>query len=286
MDQPLISVVIPTRTSEHKIIPCLESMINQTYHNLEILVIDDHGENATKEIVEEFMKRDPRVQYHLNPKQDHARTNWRGYDINAGYSARDYGFRIARGEWITTQDADDVSLLNRIEVQYEYAKKFDATLVAIQWFIRKPEYIGKKLNVGALLAERGEDALIIRPEEITKLAADNKGILMNIPWHRYIPFSLKWFPYTRWLFYNRQDSYPGADNSIMFRKEVLAAAGFRPRNERQWGVPSGRGSGRDFVFRVAELFKNSYSLKMPLYLWSTKQENPEYSSSQYGKYIV
>lgn len=286
MHEPLISVVIPTRTSEYKIIPSLESLVNQTYKNLEIIVVDDHGENATKGIVEEFMKRDPRVKYYLNPGRFAKKKNWRGYDINAGFSARDYGFQMATGGWITTQDADDACLLNRIEVQYRFAEKYNATMVAIQWIMRKPEYEGKVLDVEALLRDKGEASLIVPPEFHDALAKRARGPLMRYSWHRYIPFPIKWFPPTRKLFYQvPTESYPGADNSILFRREVLALARFRSRDERAWGVPSGRGSGRDFVFQVVHHFGHCVSLKIPLYLWSKTTESPEFPTSEYGKYI-
>ena len=285
MSEPLISVVVPTRTSEYKMIPSLESLVNQTYKNLEIIVVDDHGENATKSIVEEFMKRDSRVKYYLNPGRFAKKTNWRGYDINAGFSARDYGFKMAKGGWITTQDADDVSLLNRIEVQYRFAEKYNATMVAIQWVMRKPEYVGKILDVDQLIVDRGEAALIIPPEFHENLAREVQGPLMKYQFHRYIPFPLKWFPYTRKLFYRKMDVYPGADNSVLFRREVLTLARFRTRNERSWGTPSGRGSGRDFVFQVVHHFGHCISLKIPLYLWSQTNEHPDYPTSEYGKYI-
>lgn len=285
MSEPLISVIVPTRTSEYKMIPSIESLINQTYKNLEIIIVDDHGENATKGIVEDFMKRDPRVKYYLNPGRNLPKKNWRGYDINAGFSARDYGFKMAKGGWITTQDADDACLLNRIEVQYRFAEKYNATMVGIQWIIRKPEYEGKTLDVDALIKEKGQESLVVPAEEMNLRVRRSRGILMKFWWHKYIPFPFKWFPYTRKLFYRTMDLYPGADNSILFRREVLTQARFRSRNERVWGHPSGRGSGRDFVFQVADIFGNCIGVKIPLYLWSKNQESPGYSSEEYGKYI-
>jgi glycosyltransferase involved in cell wall biosynthesis len=266
-------------------IPSLESLVNQTYRNLEIIVVDDHGENATKSIVEDFIKRDPRVKYYLNPGRNAPKKNWRGYDINAGYSARDYGFAMAQGGWITTQDADDACLTNRIETQYRFAEKYNASMVTIQWIKRNEEYHGKSFDVDALIRDKGEASLVIPKEEITALARANRGILMIEPWHRYIPFPVKWFPYTRKLFYARNDIYPGADNSMLFRREVLKRARFRTRNERVWGKSDGRGSGRDFAFQVADVFENSISLRIPLYLWSKTNEHPDYPTSEYGKYI-
>ncbi len=227
---PLISVIIPTNNEAGRIETTLRSMINQTYQNLEILVIDDHSTDNTKEIVEEFAKSDQRIQYHLLPWHDRKRTHvlphrtlgWRRYDINGGYLARNYGFSIARGEYITLQDADDASLANRIEAQYGLAKKYNATLVATQWMQFKDEYVNKQLNVEKIFAEVGEENIIIRPETITRMAQRNKGLFMG-NWfpHRYIPFIFKWFPLTRFLFFADIESYPGADNSLLFKREVV-----------------------------------------------------------------
>jgi len=285
MSEPLISVIVPTRTSEYKMIPSIESLINQTYKNLEIIIVDDHGENATKSIVEDFMKRDPRVKYYLNPGRHAKKKNWRGYDINSGFSARDYGFKMAKGGWITTQDADDACLLNRIETQYRFAEKYNASMVAIQWIMRKDEYEGKTLDVDAVIADKGEKNIVVLPDVHEALARSTRGFFMQFWWHRYIPFPLKWFPYTRKFFYKSRASYPGADNSILFRREVLQLARFRSRNERVWGSPDGRGSGRDFVFQVADKVGHCISLKLPLYLWSRTRENDDYPTSEYGAHI-
>lgn len=109
---------------------------------------------------------------------------------------------------------------------------------------------------------------------------------MKFGFHKYIPFPFKWFPYTRKLFYRTMETYPGAANSMLLRREVLAQAHFRSRNWRMWGVPSGRGSGRDFVFQVDDILEQSIALKIPLYLWSTNQESPGYPTGEYGKYTA
>ena len=281
---PLISVVIPVWNEEKRVVRAINSIRNQTYKNIEIIVVDDDSTDGTHAAVEKIAKEDQRVTYHLHQVNE-KRTNWRGYDINAGYAARNYGFKIAKGEWLTTQDADDASLLNRIEVQYEMAKKYNATLVTIQWCELTEKNLDKKLDVDRVIKEVGESRIVIQPKEITALAERVRGPLMIEPIHRFIPFPIKWFPYTRKLFYREPTSYPGADNSMMFHKSVRDAGFYlRHRNERTWGAPSGRGSGRDFVFRVAAHFKNSWSFRLPMYLWDVKQQNPEYAG--YEKYIL
>lgn len=285
MQAPLISVVIPVFNEEKRVERAVRSICDQTYANLEIIVVDDGSTDGTWAKLEELAKSDPRISLHKNPKVP-SRTNWRGYDINAGFAARNYGFRIAKGEWITTQDSDDATLLNRIETQYELAKKYGASCVTIQWQQLTPESLGKTLDVDALFKDKGEEALVIRPETIIALAQQVRGPLMIEPLHRHIPFSIKWFPYTRKLFYWSMQSYPGSDNAMFFNKSVRDAGIYmRPRNERTWGAPSGRGSGRDFAFRIAMHTRNSWSFRLPMYLWDVKTENPDYPAETYRAYL-
>lgn len=287
MPSPLISVIIPVWNDEAHIARAINSMRAQTYKNLEIIVVDDGSTDGTKNVVKAIAKEDPRVRYYYHRDPKEKRTNWRGYDINAGYAARNFGFKIAKGEWITTQDSDDASLANRVEAQYQLAEKYKASLVTIQWYPLTEENLHKKLDVDRIMRERGEEASIIRPEIITTLAEENRGPFMRELFHRFIPFPIKWFPYTRKLFYRRTDAYPGADNSMMFHKSVRDADFyFRRRNERTWGMPSGRGSGRDFAFRVAYELKNSWSFLLPLYLWDVKIENKDYPNGVYNAYLI
>lgn len=284
VERPLISIIIPTYNEEGRIARAITSMQNQTYRNLEIIVVDDWSTDNTKEIVERISKADSRVQYHALPFKPARRKNWRGYDINAGFSARNYGFKIAQGEWLTTQDADDASLLNRVETQYTLAKQYKATLVTIQWLQLKEDILDSALDTATIFKEKGEKNIVIKPEEIINIANSNKGILMKESFHRFIPFPIKWFPYTRKLFFRHMDAYPGADNSMLFNHKVRDSGFyFRQRRERTWGTPSGRGSGRDFAFRVALEFKNSWSFRLPMYLWNVNIENPDYSG--YEKYL-
>ena len=94
MNQPLISVIIPVYGVEKYIAQCLESVINQTYSNLEIIVINDGTKDRSAEIAKEYAKKDSRV---------------RVYDFeNGGASAaRNRGIKLANGEYIAFLDSDD-----------------------------------------------------------------------------------------------------------------------------------------------------------------------------------
>ncbi len=92
--QPLISVIIPAYNSEKTIERAVSSVLNQSYENVEAIVIDDGSADSTAQIVREMMAKNSRVRL-LSKK-------------NAGVSAaRNDGIRMASGEWFVTLDADD-----------------------------------------------------------------------------------------------------------------------------------------------------------------------------------
>lgn len=100
---PLISVIIPVYNSEKYLDDCLKSVVNQTYKNLEIIIIDDGSKDKSKEIYERYKKNDSRV--------------ITKYKNNSGSSeARNYGLDICKGEYILFLDSDDWIDLNTCEI--------------------------------------------------------------------------------------------------------------------------------------------------------------------------
>jgi glycosyltransferase involved in cell wall biosynthesis len=283
MSEPLISVIIPAHNSAKTIAEAIRSILEQTYRNLEIIVVDDNSTDNTKELVKNIEQNDSRVHYFSCPFDDPNRYNKRGRNINAGFSARNYGFEKVRGEWVTFQDADDISLLNRIEVQYLLAKKYQATSICLGCQPYQKKYVGKKLNVEEIF--KNEKDIVIYREEITALAKKTKGIIIPLlgRWNSIIPFEWKRLRIINKLFFGSLAPYPGAGNSPLFKKEVIEKVKFRPLSERIWPSFMGRGADRDFNFQVAETFKNSYTFFIPLYLWSQQSTNTRYIS--YEKYI-
>jgi glycosyltransferase involved in cell wall biosynthesis len=99
--QPLVSIIIPTYNSEKYIREALESALNQTYRNIEIIVVDDGSTDNTKEVLKHYLDR---IQYI--------------YKKNAGpASARNVGIKHAKGEYIAFLDSDDMWLPEKIELQ-------------------------------------------------------------------------------------------------------------------------------------------------------------------------
>lgn len=106
---PLVSVIVPTYNHASYLPKAIHSCINQTYKNLEIIVIDDGSTDNTKEIIQEF--RDKIIYI----SQD-----------NRGVSAaRNVGLEIATGDFITFLDADDYLTEDSIEVRLEVLLQHD-----------------------------------------------------------------------------------------------------------------------------------------------------------------
>lgn len=102
----LISVVIPVYNVEKYLPACLDSVINQTYRNLEIIIVDDGSTDECPSICDKYASIDKRITViHQN---------------NGGLSdARNTGIDIAKGEYITFIDSDDLVALDMIEYLYK-----------------------------------------------------------------------------------------------------------------------------------------------------------------------
>lgn len=270
MNFPLISVIIPAHNSASTMGTAIESMAQQTYPNLEIMVIDDNSTDETETIVRELTKKYLNLFYYALPYDDPHRFNKRGRNVNAGWMARNYGFEKASGQWITFQDADDASFLNRIEVQYELAQKYNSNHVCIDWQKYNDALVGKKLEVEKILSE--EAGIMISKQEIQNLVHKTKGPIVSFlgPLNALIPFEFKRLRIINKLFFGSLDPYPCAGNSPLFRREVIEKVRFRALKDRIWPSFMGRGADRDFNFQVAETFKNSCAFSIPLYLWRVK----------------
>ncbi len=281
-NEPLISVIIPSYNCASTLGVALESILNQTYTHTEIIVVDDASTDTTMEVVRAYQKRDARIRYIHLSEYDRARTNAKGRNINAGWAARNHGFTESRGEWIVYQDADDGSLRNRIEVMLAYAKKYTAVHVTVDWLPFEAKLTRMVLDTESALRDHPE-ALIQEPE-LSSRAQRSRGIIPALigPLHQHIPFSVKQMRGMYRLFFGTLESYPGTGHPLVHHS-VLEKISWRPRDERVWPSFVGRGADRDFNFRVANTFKKSISIELPLYLWRASTQNLE--AEKYRAYI-
>jgi glycosyltransferase involved in cell wall biosynthesis len=104
---PLVSVVIPTYNRAQYIAETIESVLAQTYPNLEIIVIDDGSTDNTEEVVSKFI---PKIQYIKQKNSE------RG-------ASRNHGLRLAKGEYISFLDSDDLWLPDKINEELNFFLK-------------------------------------------------------------------------------------------------------------------------------------------------------------------
>ena len=108
----LISIIIPVYNVEKYVGKCLDSIINQTYKNLEIIVVNDGSKDNSLEIIKEYLKKDERII--LIDKE------------NGGLSdARNKGIAKAKGKYYMFIDSDDFADQNMVQVLYDNIKKYN-----------------------------------------------------------------------------------------------------------------------------------------------------------------
>ena len=104
LDQPLVSVIIPAYNAENFIVKTLESVLSQTYQNIEVLVVDDGSTDTTAKIVKSFSQKDNRVSLLQQS--------------NTGVAAaRNLAILNSKGEYIAPIDADDIWYPQNLEKQ-------------------------------------------------------------------------------------------------------------------------------------------------------------------------
>lgn len=114
--EPLISVIVPIYKVEEYLSRCVDSIINQTYKNLEIILVDDGSPDNCPIICDDYAKRDKRIKV--------------VHKENGGLSdARNAGMKVANGEYISFIDSDDYISLDFIKALYDTIVSEDSDIV-------------------------------------------------------------------------------------------------------------------------------------------------------------
>src|ERR1051326_6962089 len=138
----LVSVIIPTYNAEKFLAETISSVLNQTYSDLEVIIVDDGSTDNTFNVAERFTN-DPRVKI-LKQK-------------NQGVSAaRNSGYAISKGEFISYLDADDVWMKNTIELWIEKFKT-DEAFGIVHSDSERIDSDSNKLNI----VDRGSDGYLL-----------------------------------------------------------------------------------------------------------------------------
>lgn len=109
--EPLISVIMTTFNTEGYVEAAVRSILDQTWKNLELIVVDDCSSDATREKVQALADRDNRIKLFCFGEN------------NGTYFCKNFGITKARGSVVTFMDSDDISQPKRLEMQFEAVNK-------------------------------------------------------------------------------------------------------------------------------------------------------------------
>lgn len=125
-NEPLISVIIAVYNPGKYLRACLDSIVNQTYRNLEIILVDDGSTDDSLRICQEYAERDNRVIVH--------------HKENSGVSAtRNQGIRLAHGDYFSFIDSDDILEIDAFEYLINLIKEHNVDAVNYEHYITFPQ---------------------------------------------------------------------------------------------------------------------------------------------------
>ena len=127
---PKVSVIIPTYNRSDLLPRAINSVLNQTYQDFELIIVDDGSTDNTEEVIKEFQEQDKRIKYIKHDKN------------KGGSAARNTGIKAARAEYIAFQDSDDEWLPEKLEKQmkvFESAPPEVGVVYTDMWRISKGE---------------------------------------------------------------------------------------------------------------------------------------------------
>lgn len=159
----MISVIIPVYNVEKYLRQCLDSVVNQTYRDLEIIIVDDGSTDGSGLICDEYKSSDPRIQvYHT---------------ANHGLSAaRNYALDRIRGDYLAFIDSDDWFEETALETLLSTAQTTGADIVAFRFF---QEYVDKTVG-----PEGAENEFVAEGEQIlASMILDHK--LTEDVWNKF-----------------------------------------------------------------------------------------------------
>ena len=139
MKQPKVSVIIPVYNTEPYLRQCLDSVVNQTLRDIEIICVDDGSTDGSLSILKEYEQNDPRVTVISQPNEGQS-------------SARNNGMGRARGEYIDFLDSDDYLTPDALEKALRVAEENDLDAIVFgaepfyesEWLARNPPAVYKQ----------------------------------------------------------------------------------------------------------------------------------------------
>lgn len=162
MQNKLISVIVPVYKVEKYLNRCIDSIIKQTYHNLEILLVDDGSPDNSGKICDEYAKKDERIKVIHKP--------------NGGLSdARNYALEIAKGEYIGFVDSDDYIKEDMFQTLYDLCEENNADISIVSFY----EMVENRVIA---VRDSGQLQVMDKIEAIKELLIDTK--IQSYAWNK------------------------------------------------------------------------------------------------------
>lgn len=170
--EPLVSMVIPVYNVEKYLEKCLISIINQTYKNIEIILVDDGSSDCSGVICEKFAKKDGRI--HIIKKK------------NGGLSdARNVGINNSRGDYICFVDSDDYVDKNYVLKMYSSLLTNNADICICNFFPVTEEGNKSKKQYGSKLSNS-----VFLNSSINSILLSDLNVSMTVAWNKMYKKSL------------------------------------------------------------------------------------------------
>ena len=129
-----VSIIIPIYNTDKYLRQCLDSVINQTFKDIEIIIVNDGSTDNSVNIIKEYQQKDSRIVFV-------------DFSKHKGVSdAKNEGIKIAKGKYITFVDSDDWISKDYINILYDNITKYDCDIVVTNmFFFTKNKYIKIKM---------------------------------------------------------------------------------------------------------------------------------------------
>lgn len=169
--KPLVSVIVPAYNIEKYVDACISSIIDQTYKNIEIIIVDDGSVDDSGRLSDEWEKRDHRIKVI--------------HQENKGLSAaRNAAMRICTGEYLIFVDGDDVISNDMIESLYQASQKTKADCIFCQY-----EIIGPNEKEFHSTKEIEDEGFVVNTEE-AQLRLLNHIDIVSVVWNGFYKTAL------------------------------------------------------------------------------------------------
>ncbi|PHR56622.1 MAG: hypothetical protein COA43_13430 [Robiginitomaculum sp.] len=146
-----ISVIMPSYNNGDLLAKAIESILNQTWKNLELIIVDDCSTDNSMQIARKYAKQDKRIKVFQNAE-------------NSGpYVSRNKGLFEASGKYFTVNDSDDISHLARLESHYDFLESYPDVMGVYSMLTRLTnagvfvnDYLGRfrRMNASSLMVRR------------------------------------------------------------------------------------------------------------------------------------